>query len=176
MNLLTGRFFKAYDPGEHTAVCPINKRYDDEKLLLKLSQIGCEVLGEIAMPIDIGVHYFHVKLPEWLKLQEATEDGNHFFTDDKGNPRMRTELDYFNHTNVWTRYRPWEFITEEQLMLPCVVDAQRVEDDEENEDNPGVIWIGPRSPDSTLIDLKAQAQQWLDTKYPNWRDPMAYWT
>lgn len=175
MEKLTGKFSK-YDKTSHTAVCPINSRYSSfTEITTKISLLGCAILGEIDMPIDIGIQFIQIHLPEWLKLEENEDIPNEdlHFVDPKGHHRMRVDYNFFN-TRAWTRYTPSQFITTDDLMKPSVVDLEK--EDDEDEINPCVIWVGSRSPSQTEHDLEIEAKKWLDLNYPNWSDPMAYWT
>ncbi len=182
MKKLTGQF-DFYNPQTHQAVCPIDP--DGPKsidlLLKQIGQIDCEIVGEIAMPIDLFIKVYLVQLPKWLKYKEDDGDSSttiiHDFADEKDRVRLETfQSRHMVHTRVYTRYIACEDVVDDDIergLLPCVYDSE----DKSDSDDPKPIWVGKRDEKQMgLWDGHKVAEKWLDENYPNWRNPTAYWS
>lgn len=149
-----------YDPSSHVAVCPARTDGADD-LIVKLHQIGAEVLDELALPVDMGMRLFRVKLPEWLKLSEYCE-GDYYFNDAKKRMRMFIDVTDSRSVELPTRYHATYWSNGENV--PAAHDS---EDGKR-------LWryegIGEEQ------DGYIAAEAWLDANYPDWRNPMAYWS
>lgn len=177
MNLLQGKF-EFWNKDTRICVCPVNYGYragDWDELIKNLTAMKFEIVGEIDMPINFGYRFLVAKIPDWLYV-EADDDYPHFyaFKDPKGSVRFRVVGDNFMSSVVFTRYWPGDTMNEQGELVPCVYD---LESDDMDLDDPEPIWLGERDESRFLGGRNnAPAAIWLDANYPDWRDPMAYWS
>lgn len=174
-----------YDEVKHTLVCPINYRELEEcKKVTALEQLGVTFLQILPMPVDLGFKFFLVKLPDWLKYEPPNDGDDRIleFVDEKSRPRLRVIKSHIMlGTNIWTRYTPdfyhQIFYSHPSIILPCVKDLERIDPNSDDEKDEGIIWKGEPSKEKlSLEEVEDQACKWLDKTYPDWRNPLAYWT
>ena len=179
--------FKWLDEKERVIICPMHERWGeiradrlaiDEKIW-QLQRLGCKVCGEIQMPLDLQTRFFYTKYPSWLEAKEDDEDPCIIsLTDSKGRHRGRViTTPVMQGTSVFTRYWPTDYHESLGKLLPCVIDIEESEEDDEK-----VIWVDEHYDKvegagvGSIWDNRDLACKWLDANYPNWKDPMAYWT
>lgn len=151
-----------YEPSTHIAVCPTRTDGADE-LLVKLKQIGAEVLDELALPVDLGLRLFRVKFPAWLEYDGyCEEDDDYVFRD-----RLRVRV--IVGTARRTAFYYVTFKTKYYARSSTATGSRAIVIDSENDSE---IWSTSRGEANGWL----VAESWLDANYPDWRNPMAYWT
>lgn len=174
MNKLTGKF-DFWDSKTKTLVMPLHA--DFEKLdhtIWQIQQLGINLLGEIDMPISLGLRFLVGTIPEQFSIDRDDEFPEFYsLQDKKGRQRLRVITKYpMATTTVFTRY----YIDRDYTKFPSsarVIDIQESQYDENFEDEK-VIWRGEVPEDSS--DFRQIASVWLDKNYPDWQDPTAYWS
>lgn len=167
--------YPTYDPKTRTCICPIVDR-DDDHTLDNMKRIGIKILKQIELPFEFNAKFYYCMLPEWLSLdEEDVQSYSHGsfleFKDKQNRSRLRVMLGLpMSGTVVFTRYAPtWDHTH----INPAVRDAEKIHGDEEFVGDEGIIWKTERM---GSFDPFSEASKWLDQHYPDWRDPMAYWT
>lgn len=174
--------YQFYDAATHTCICPVNRHYkteEDQKLMFtQLEQLGASVLCQIEMPFDAGFDYYHVQLPAWLKYQQDDEDDGTMweFFDEKGRMRIRIHNSLVPGITIFTRYWPSDYIRDTDGLKPCVYDIDIPPDEFDEDNEKQLIWQGENKERLALREIRKPAEEWLDQNYPDWRNPMAYWS
>jgi hypothetical protein len=185
--LLEPAFFDWWQADTRAMICPFPYRWSEEKRnkeeilhgLWALERIGAKISGEVYMPLNLGVRFFHVIMPAWLNGEQDEEQPDIFyFKDDEGMTRVRVITQtIMPTTTVFTRYWPSDYREGFERLVPCVVDVQESEEDEEK-----LLWIDKLANNDanglilSVWDIRGLAEKWLDENYPDWKDPLAYWT
>jgi hypothetical protein len=172
---------KFWNPSKRLLVCPYNVYYNDKEatktFLWQLKRVGCKLVKEIKMPINLWHRFFLVKVPKSLSLEYDEQDsGTYSFEDEKERPRLRvTAIQIMLGTHVWTRYLPQhEFQCKgSPVFIPCVIDVEKKDEFDESE---AVMWRGNNKDALLLYEREAEAAKWLNKNYPEWKDPLAYWS
>jgi hypothetical protein len=173
---LNGKF-DWYYPNQRALVCPIDYYHRNfNKEVEKLKQLGCQIVGEIECPVDIGVRFVQVILPGSLRC-EIDEEAPDIIEciDSKDRTRLRvTCRTSFLGTVIFTRYWPSTSTAQpEKGLLPTVIDLEATDEDGEG----GEIWLCKRVKRGLgYHELREKAEEWLNKHYPNWENPAAYWT
>jgi hypothetical protein len=172
-----------WNPSKRQLVCPHNTYYSDKEgtklLLWQLERLDCKLVKEIKMPIEMWHKFYLVKVPKFLTLEENEdgEGGVYSFKDEKGRARLRvTAMQMFFATHVWTRYLPQHEFTRNgsPVFVPCVIDTEKSDEFDEVK---AVMWKGKKGDEMLLLyEREGKAAEWLNKNYPDWKDPLAYWS
>jgi hypothetical protein len=172
---------KFWNPSKRLLVCPYNTYYNDKEatktFLWQLKRIGCKLVKEIKMPINLWHRFFLVKVPKFLSWDDDPEsEGTFTFKDEKGRARLRvTAMQMVMNTHVWTKYLPQHEFTRngKAIFVPCVIDLEKTD---EYDETAAVVWKGKDNGLFFPSEMNVQAAKWLDENYPLWKDPLAYWS
>ena len=173
-------WYKMYENGKfHYCVCPIRNDENSDLILTQLEQLGAEIQYQVHIPLDLPVNFYQIRLPLLLSLQE--DDGDYSentilqFVDLKNRVRLRiiTGLTLCS-TVVFTRYWLSNCFSEPELsplMLCCCRDLEQLEDDDDGDGK--IVYV---SQERIRTDGKEDCKKWLDKNYPDWQNPMSYWS
>jgi hypothetical protein len=168
---------EVYNPKDRSCVLPVSCwREKQDETICKIRELGITI-KKIKMPVDINILFYKGKLPKWLIPVENDEpfsvSGMQDFQDEKGRPRLRICMNaMWLNTVVWTRYTTDHAYKGSKGWVASVRDMEI--ENEDDLDGVDTIWQGKKR--GLLDECKEEAEAWLDKKYPDWRNPMAYWS
>jgi hypothetical protein len=172
-----------WDGEKRKMVFPVETKFDPERAersVENLEKILVAPLSRIAMPLFFTTAYFVGTVPETLRVEQDEESPEIFYVKDEDDrTRIRVCVSsVMPGTVVFTRYWPHDVMADGDL-VPCVYDLEKID---EHDDEAGVIFKDGRSREERaqdggfLTNESSACIKWLRENYPNWKDPLAYWS
>lgn len=169
--------YEYLDRAHNRCVCPITRKFEIttpnhlsywvDADCAKLEKLGFKLVQEIEIPVELPQKYFLYEYPPDFEV-EVDQEGSYYAIHFKkaGKTRVRIITGMLASTAIFTRYYQQRDLIEGQI-LDVVIDVQ--ESGEGEHDEPKIIW--QENPNDN-VDIDT----WLNTNFPNWEDPTAYWT
>jgi hypothetical protein len=166
-----------YDEKSRIMVVPIVADNPDKPFIYVLDnfiKIGCQLVEEIEIPVDLGVKFFRIILADDMIVEKEEDFGYRILLRDKIRAIVRL-IKYFWQSHVFTKY----YISENSVSIDdwgtfsifdteINIGAEVYDHDDKDAFNKAKIV-------QTLFKSQEEAEEWLDVNYPKWRDATAYW-